>query len=232
MDINYELYKVFYYVAISLSFSEASKKLYISQSAVSQSIKVLEKKLNQPLFIRSTKKVQLTPEGETLLRHVEPAMNLIRRGEAQILAYNARQQVLNLFYPEQMQQISEQVGFSPEADEEISALFDCMTETFDRETAKSCYVQYRFEQTAPEGAQTVFYITVERNTGFVLPQFEWASDGQEQEFPDVSEEDYRYFNRIMREIVLYQGVSEQDIRGNSLKYERYQIAKEFWDSVC
>ena len=85
MDINYELYKVFYHVAISLSFSEASKKLYISQSAVSQSIKVLEKKLNRTLFIRSTKKVQLTPEGEILLRHVEPAMNLIRRGEAQIM---------------------------------------------------------------------------------------------------------------------------------------------------
>lgn len=88
MDINYELYKVFYYVAITLSFSEASKKLYISQSAVSQSIKVLEKKLNQTLFIRSTKKVQLTPEGEILLRHVEPAMNLIKRGEAQILEAN------------------------------------------------------------------------------------------------------------------------------------------------
>ncbi len=85
MDINYELYKVLYHVAISLSFSEASKKLYISQSAVSQSIKVLEKKLNRTLFIRSTKKVQLTPEGEILLRHVEPAMNLIRRGEAQIM---------------------------------------------------------------------------------------------------------------------------------------------------
>ena len=42
------------------------------------------KKLDQPLFIRSTKKVQLTPEGEILLRHVEPAMNLIKRGEAQI----------------------------------------------------------------------------------------------------------------------------------------------------
>lgn len=89
MDINYELYKVFYYVADSLSFSEASKKLYISQSAVSQSIKVLEKKLNQTLFIRSTKKVQLTPEGEILLRHIEPAMNLIKRGEAQILEANA-----------------------------------------------------------------------------------------------------------------------------------------------
>ena len=45
MDINYELYKVFYYVAVSLSFSDASKQLFISQSAVSQSIKVLEKKL-------------------------------------------------------------------------------------------------------------------------------------------------------------------------------------------
>lgn len=85
MDINYELYKVFYHVAVSLSFSEASKKLYISQSAVSQSIKVLEKKLNRTLFIRSTKKVQLTPEGEILLRHVEPAMNLIKRGESQLL---------------------------------------------------------------------------------------------------------------------------------------------------
>lgn len=85
MDINYELYKVFYHVAVTLSFSEASKQLFISQSAVSQSIKVLEKKLNQPLFIRSTKKVQLTPEGEILLKHIEPAMNLIQKGENQLL---------------------------------------------------------------------------------------------------------------------------------------------------
>lgn len=85
MDINYELYKVFYHVASSLSFSEASKQLFISQSAVSQSIKTLEKKLGQPLFIRSTKKVQLTPAGKVLLKHIEPAMNLIRRGESQLL---------------------------------------------------------------------------------------------------------------------------------------------------
>ena len=98
MDINYELYKVFYYVASSLSFSDASKKLFISQSAVSQSIKTLERKLDQtlsiktlerklgqPLFIRSTKKVQLTPAGALLLKHVEPAMNLISRGESQLL---------------------------------------------------------------------------------------------------------------------------------------------------
>lgn len=88
MDINYELYKVFFHVASTLSFSEASKQLFISQSAVSQSIKVLEKKLNQTLFIRSTKRVQLTPEGEILLKHIEPAMNLIQKGESQLLEAN------------------------------------------------------------------------------------------------------------------------------------------------
>ncbi|MDW2796280.1 LysR family transcriptional regulator [Clostridium boliviensis] len=88
MDINYELYKVFYHVAATLSFSEASKQLFISQSAVSQSIKVLEKKLDQTLFIRSTKKVQLTPEGEILLKHIEPAINLIQKGENQLLEAN------------------------------------------------------------------------------------------------------------------------------------------------
>lgn len=90
MDINYELYKVFYYVASTLSFSEASKQLFISQSAVSQSIKALEKKLDQTLFIRSTKKVRLTTEGEILLRHIEPAISLIKRGESQLLDVGVR----------------------------------------------------------------------------------------------------------------------------------------------
>ncbi|HAU84781.1 MAG TPA: LysR family transcriptional regulator [Lachnospiraceae bacterium] len=85
MDINYELYKVFYFVAKTLSFSEASKELYISQSAVSQSIKTLEKRLDQTLFVRSTKKVKLTKEGELLFKHIEPAINLISRGENQIM---------------------------------------------------------------------------------------------------------------------------------------------------
>ena len=85
IDINYELYKVFYHVASTLNFFFFFKQLYISQSAVSQSIKTLERKLDQVLFIRSTKKVQLTPEGEILMRHIEPAMNLIQRGETQLL---------------------------------------------------------------------------------------------------------------------------------------------------
>ena len=91
MDINYELYKVFYHVAITLSFSEASKQLFISQSAVSQSIKVLEKKLNQPLFIRSTKKVQLTPEGEIVLKYARRIKALYGKMETEI--DNSRKQL-------------------------------------------------------------------------------------------------------------------------------------------
>ncbi|MBO5199634.1 MAG: LysR family transcriptional regulator [Lachnospiraceae bacterium] len=85
MDINMELYKVFYYVAKTLSFSDAAARLYISQSAVSQSVKILEKRLNHTLFTRSTKRVTLTKEGEILFKHIEPAMNLIIRGENSLL---------------------------------------------------------------------------------------------------------------------------------------------------
>ena len=84
MDINFELYNVFYCVAKTLSFSDAARELYISQSAVSQSVKMLEKRLGMTLFVRSTKKVRLTAEGEILLKHVEPAIALLHRGEKQL----------------------------------------------------------------------------------------------------------------------------------------------------
>ncbi|MFZ5639853.1 MAG: LysR family transcriptional regulator [Bacillota bacterium] len=81
MDISLELYKVFYYVAKTLSFSGASGRLYISQSAVSQSIRLLEEKMQCRLFIRNTKQVKLTQEGEILYKHVEQAFNFIKAGE-------------------------------------------------------------------------------------------------------------------------------------------------------
>ena len=85
MAVKLELYRVFKEVAETGNISEAAKNLYISQSAVSQSIKTLERKLEQPLFIRSTKKVKLTLAGELLLKHIEPAVNLIERGEHQLI---------------------------------------------------------------------------------------------------------------------------------------------------
>lgn len=61
MDINYELYKVFYYVADTLSFSEASKQLFISQSAVSQSIKALGKETGIRFFSSEAQKKFSSP---------------------------------------------------------------------------------------------------------------------------------------------------------------------------
>lgn len=84
MEINLELYKVFYVVGKELNFSAAARKLFISQSAVSQNISTLEKALGTKLFNRSTKKVSFTKEGDLLFSHIEPAINSILQGEASI----------------------------------------------------------------------------------------------------------------------------------------------------
>lgn len=84
MDINFELYKVFYFTAKFLSFSEASKSLYISQSAVSQSIALLEEKLKCRLLLRNAKQVRLTQEGSVLYEYIEQAFNFIKAGERNI----------------------------------------------------------------------------------------------------------------------------------------------------
>ncbi|MFW6270440.1 MAG: LysR family transcriptional regulator, partial [Bacillota bacterium] len=73
------------------SFSKAAEELFVSQSAVSQNINNLEKELKSKLFIRSTKNVKLTEAGRVLLKHIEPAYNLIENGEKTIKEINALQ---------------------------------------------------------------------------------------------------------------------------------------------
>lgn len=90
-NINFELYKVFYHVAGNLSFSAAANSLYISQSAVSQSIKQLEEQLGSKLFFRNTKQVKLTKSGELLFSHVEQAFNFLKTGERSIAELQALQ---------------------------------------------------------------------------------------------------------------------------------------------
>jgi len=84
MDINFELYKIFYYAVVSGGFSNAAEKLYITQSAVSQAIKNLETKLGVVLFFRKTRNLKLTPEGEMLFTHIEQAYNFIKTGERKL----------------------------------------------------------------------------------------------------------------------------------------------------
>lgn len=84
MDINFELYKVFYYCWSHKSFSVAAKKLFISQSAVSQSIKLLETQLGVTLFFRKSRAIQLTHEGEMLFSYVSQAFNFLKTAELKL----------------------------------------------------------------------------------------------------------------------------------------------------
>ena len=70
MAVKLELYRVFKEVAETGNISLAAKNLYISQSAVSQSIKQLETALQARLFARSPRGVSLTWEGQMLYQYV------------------------------------------------------------------------------------------------------------------------------------------------------------------
>lgn len=74
-------YRMFYYVAKTGSVSKAAQQLYISQPAVSQSLKSLEDSLGCKLFVRTPKGVKLTSEGEKLFPFVERSLNEIAAGE-------------------------------------------------------------------------------------------------------------------------------------------------------
>lgn len=81
MDIKLEQYRVFYTVAASGSFSEAAKKLYVTQSAISQQIRALENELSVTLFVRGKKGAKLTSHGELLLNYAKRAINEIESAE-------------------------------------------------------------------------------------------------------------------------------------------------------
>jgi LysR family cyn operon transcriptional activator len=82
--MNLELYRTFYAIAKSGSISKASEELYITQPAVSRSLRQLENSLECTLFFRTSKGVKLTPEGETLMQYIDQAFNFIMLGEKKI----------------------------------------------------------------------------------------------------------------------------------------------------
>ena len=84
MTAKLELYRVFREVAETGNISAAAQNLYISQSAVSQSVKQLEGALQTRLFIRS-------PRGVTLFEHVRSAMGLLETGEEKLAQTRALQ---------------------------------------------------------------------------------------------------------------------------------------------
>lgn len=89
MISNLDYYKTFFYVATHSSFSGAAKALFVSQSAISQTIKKLEEELGTSLFIRNGQHIALTEAGEMLFSHVKRALNEFQKAELDIKNYES-----------------------------------------------------------------------------------------------------------------------------------------------
>ncbi len=88
MQNNLNLYYIFYSVAKCKNISGAAKELYISQPAISKVISKLEQNLNTILFIRNSRGVTLTPEGEILYEQIKSAFQCIHNGEEKLKLAN------------------------------------------------------------------------------------------------------------------------------------------------
>ena len=86
MNINYDYYKVFYYVAKYKSFTGAADALLNNQPNITRMMKKLENELGCTLFVRQRHGVSLTSEGEKLYAHISAAVEHIQCGEEEIAA--------------------------------------------------------------------------------------------------------------------------------------------------
>ncbi|MGN0549135.1 MAG: LysR family transcriptional regulator [Acutalibacteraceae bacterium] len=84
MQVSYDYYRIFYYVAKYRSITAASKAIMSNQPNVTRTIKTLEKNLGCTLFVRSRSGTTLTPEGERLFEHIKVAFEQIEAGEREI----------------------------------------------------------------------------------------------------------------------------------------------------
>lgn len=81
MNIDFELYRIFYVVANHSNITKASEELSISQPAISKSIKNLEEQLGGQLFVRTKRGVTLTEEGKEFYNYIKQAIEYINNAE-------------------------------------------------------------------------------------------------------------------------------------------------------
>ena len=81
MNIDFELYRIFYVVANHCNITKASEELNISQPAISKSIKNLEEQLGGQLFVRTKRGVVLTEEGKEFYNYIKQAIEYINNAE-------------------------------------------------------------------------------------------------------------------------------------------------------
>ena len=84
MNVNFEYYRIFYYVAKYSNFTKAAHALNSSQPNVTRAMNCLEQQINTTLFVRTNRGIQLTPEGEKLYTHISAAMSQIFAAEEEL----------------------------------------------------------------------------------------------------------------------------------------------------
>ena len=82
--MNYEYYKIFYYVGKHKNITRAAVELYSSQPAVTRAIQNLENELGCRLFVRTKSGVDFTHEGQTLFDYVQIAHSQLLKGENEL----------------------------------------------------------------------------------------------------------------------------------------------------
>lgn len=82
--VNYEYYRIFYYVAQYRNFTRAAEVLNNNQPNITRCMNNLEAELGCRLFVRSNRGVSLTPEGERLYEHVCVAFEQLLTGEQEL----------------------------------------------------------------------------------------------------------------------------------------------------
>ena len=85
MNISYDYYKIFYYVAKYKSISQAAKVMLNNQPNLTRAIKNLESQLGCPLFVRTNRGMKLTGEGKKLYEHIRIAFEHIEAGENELI---------------------------------------------------------------------------------------------------------------------------------------------------
>lgn len=90
MDINFEYYKIFYYVAKYKSITKAAAALRSNQPNVTRIMKLLESQLNCRLIVREARGISLTEEGRRLYAHVEVAYRHLAGAQEEICGQDAQ----------------------------------------------------------------------------------------------------------------------------------------------
>lgn len=89
MNTDYNLYKIFLYLYEERSISKTANRLYVSQPAVSYSLKELESQLGYTLFYRNSKGIEPTLEAKELYGYISTAFNILNDAEEHIKNLNS-----------------------------------------------------------------------------------------------------------------------------------------------